>query len=208
MAAKTEPTKVEQIEKEWDASWKLLKRRPLVFVILLLCAVVSGGFYFLVIPRLQKKIKGLEAEKQNLDTKLSQKYDEVQQLQLELTPFRVYAISKYGGDERKALAQLAQELDVLRGELITEKKTVREFHIRASLRFKGNWKPGFHGEGTRIMGHAVRLNILSSSNTNAEPIILSGEDFSTTPDTNGICRCDYDAMLPKVLFLRGEAWMP
>jgi hypothetical protein len=205
MTAKPESTKVEQIERELDASRKLVTRRPLVFAMLLLGAIILGGSYYLVIPHLQKEIKDLQDERQSLNTKLSQRSDEVHELQLELAPFRVYAIGKYGGDERKALAQLSQELNVLRGQLLTDKQTVHEFHIRASLQFKGNWKADFHGEGTQIVGDTVQLNILSRSNTNAQPIKLLGQGFATTPDTNGMCRCEYDAMLSKGVFPSGRS---
>jgi hypothetical protein len=202
-------TKVEQIEKEWDALWKLLKRRPFLFTAIALCAVVSVGGNIFYIPHLEKEIKGLEPENrrykddnQNLNGKLSQKNSEVEQLQLELTPFKVFAIGKYGGDERKALGQLAQELNVLRQEFTAEKRTVREFHIRASLTFKGNWRPDFHGEGTRIIG-GFRLSILRSGKPDGPPIVLSGEDFATGPDTNGLCVCVYDANLGPEIFPSG-----
>src|SRR6516225_1573289 len=102
MPAKSEPTKIEQIEREWDALWKLLKRRPLLFTVVALGALASLGFNVFGIPHLNKEIKALEGENrnykdenQNLNGKLAQKNSEVEQLQLELTPFRAFAIGKY-----------------------------------------------------------------------------------------------------------------
>jgi hypothetical protein len=212
MKMKTESptTKVEQIEKEWDALWKLLKRRPFLFTVIALFAIASLGFNILVIPHLHKEIKDLgeanqkyKDENLNLNGKLSQKNSEVEQLQLELTPFKVFAIGKYGGDERKALAQLSQELSLLRQDFTAEKRTVREFHIRASLTFKGNWTHSFHGENAKLLAVGFWLNILNSGKPDAPPIKLYGEDFITKPNSNGLCACIYDASLTPGAFPSG-----
>jgi hypothetical protein len=116
----------EKIAAEAKGGKKLRKQNPWLLVSAIVAVIGLGGFWEY---EQHVAIAGQKSKIDALETKLTEKENQIRDQADELLPLRVYAIGKFGGDERHALAQLAEELQETFQPLDapTRKKTVAAF---------------------------------------------------------------------------------
>ena len=122
--------------------------------------------WFLLIPILTAMVAVFSAIgfwEYELD-KITSLKTQVRHLTAELSPFRVYAIKEYGGDEKQALAQLAEELkglEKLKGIFRPLDEPARKRAVAA-----------FRTVQTRYGTNQIHIELIAeSSNTNRNMII-------------------------------------
>lgn len=96
--------KLEDIKAYWEAFRKLpiISKWIIIFVVLVSLCV---WFYFR-----ETKINNLETTIETLNNRIRDKDTEIQRLETELVPFKVYALEHYPGPEKEALSQLVKKI--------------------------------------------------------------------------------------------------
>lgn len=136
---KISSTLASRVEAEVDDVHRLRRKRPILFVVLLLgiTAFAAGWLYdhFYGIPELKKKLETRQNE-------LNEKRNEVILLETKLAPFKTVALERYGGDNSQALAQLAQDVSKFENELRAVESKVRNLSLALEVEFRTKWKGG------------------------------------------------------------------
>lgn len=159
MSSKNDTT-ARKAEREFDAWWDLIKRRPILGIFIISIFLGSFGWnvynYFNAIPTLNEKIENLTNANKDMKSDL-------QLCETKLAPFKAVAAEWYQGTEAEKLSELAQRII----EIDQQLKAQKDFQEVAKISIDGSLSLG-GGIGTSTMVGGWAKNCATINNNSIE----------------------------------------
>lgn len=142
--AKSRPppdTRLGSLVNEWDYFWYLLKKRPVLWILLLILGCAALWYHFKGVEEIKVENTTLRNTAVETAREITNKNTQIQLLETQLAPFRAVAIDKFPGrDVGDALALLGTQINKMQKDLDEARSSIQTFSVKLTMEFSGSWK--------------------------------------------------------------------
>lgn len=182
-------------EREIDALALLKSRKPILFWSVIIIGVLLFGLnlfnQFFGMPKLRE-------ENERLRQRNQERLSEINRLETQLAPFKIFALENYPGDESKALERLSQEIAGLQQKIESVESIINAFAVQLIVKSSAKWVEGNPPvtPGIMVLGSNPDLVI--------EVIIDTGESRELELQIDGLARIEKEDNIA-ILGFKAEA---